>query len=92
MRELATDFADDIAENDLYFLYLDFVEQTCAEIKSRTVPGSYRDRLLRYYRPLPREHFEARLESLRGNVAEYRAAVASLRRGFVPRRESFGDE
>jgi hypothetical protein len=74
----------DCEDAELYDLYLEFIRRTHAEIERRTVPGSFRDGLLADYRPCPREHFEARLESLRARPAEYAAAVAGLRRGFVP--------
>jgi hypothetical protein len=69
---------------ELYRLYLDYLAQSREEIESRTVPGSFRERLLSNYRPIPMEHFEARLESLRADPAEYAATVQSLQRGFVP--------
>jgi len=84
MREMYSTYECEIGEDELYRLYLEFIEQSREEIEARTVPGSFRDRLLGHYRPLPREHFEARLDSLRASPADYSAAVASLRRGFVP--------
>jgi len=70
-------------EDELYVLYLDLIERSRDAIESRTVAGSLREELLKDYRPLPREHFEARLESLRNCPGRYQAAVAALRRGFL---------
>jgi len=82
MRDHSTfDYDTDSAE--LYRLYLDYIAQSRDEIEARTVPGSFRERLLSRYRPLPLEHVEARLESLRANPKEFAAAVQSLLRGFV---------
>jgi len=85
MRELAEQHESDVGEEDLYVLYLDFMAQTRAEVVARTSPGTFRERLLRTYSSLPREHFEAKLSSMCVSANDYDAAVASLRRGFVPR-------
>jgi hypothetical protein len=83
MRNISTfQCAADIA--DLYRQYLDYIARSQEEIESRTVPGTFRERLLANYRPLALEHFEARLDSLRAHPAEYAAAVQSLQRGFMP--------
>ena len=74
---------EDIESAEIYRLYLDYVAQSREEIEARTVPGTYRERLLANYRPLPWEHFEARLESLRGRPKEYVEAILSLQQGFV---------
>ena len=83
MRDIST-FNDEADSAELYRMYLDYVAHCRDEIEARTVPGSYRERLLTSYRPLPLEHFEARFESLRAYPREFAAAVESLQRGFLP--------
>ena len=82
MRDHST-FERNIESTDVYRLYLDYIAQSRGEIEARTLPGTYRDRLLANYRPLPWEYFEARLESLRGRPREYVEAILSLQQGFV---------
>jgi hypothetical protein len=92
MREQLEQYQSETYEDDLYVLYLNFMAQTRAEVAARTPPGTFRERLLRTYSSLPREHFEARLESMCAGAGDYEAAVASLRRGFVPRCGQFQGE
>ena len=69
-------------EDDLYALYEDLLERGRLAIEAQTIPGSLREELLKEYRALPREHFEARLESLMSCPQRYEAAVAAIRRGY----------
>jgi hypothetical protein len=70
------------SQADLYDLYLDYNGRAREEIVARTSPGSYRQRLLAQFRPLPREHFEAHLERLQGDPRRLAAAIRALQRGF----------
>jgi hypothetical protein len=78
----AVDFGSFYCEEDLYDRYLELIDDGRRAIESQTAPGSLREELLKDYMPLPREHFEARLESLSAMPVRYQAAVAALRGGY----------
>ena len=72
------------ADEDLYRLYVQFLTDAQAEVGRRTPPGRERDAQLRYCEPLPREHFEAKIEAVRERPAEFGGLVHHLRGGYRP--------
>ncbi len=69
--------------DELYALYRQFLSDAQAEVCRCTPAGQKRDELLAYCEPLPREHFEARLEAARTEPERYGRIVRQLQSGYA---------
>jgi hypothetical protein len=68
--------------DELFRLYLQFLREAQDEVRRRMPCGSERDAHLRYCEPLPREYFEAKIESALAEPERFERIVRSLVNGY----------